>query len=161
MDVAIQKTVSTSQPMFARRMQPNKHKNKMHKGHYRPIEVIKEERSRSWYSSSAGKSSNPLRMFLWGLAVACWSLFFVLCPSSSTDVCLNKSKTKSVSIDANPEFCCVTTEFAILSLKRCRLKLNQFRARTRCHITYPMIFSSRVPFVIKRYTLTTFFCPMR
>ena len=89
-------------------------------------------------------------------------------PSADT---LNRSSTSPVFMDPNPAFCWVTTELATSNLNRCSLRPRHQLVR---HVlprpislsesdlvtpTHPMIFSSKVPLVISRYTLTTFFCP--
>ena len=56
------------------------------------------------------------------LHLALLFFFAAAAASSSSVVRLNRSKTRSVSMDAKPEFCWVTTELAMLSLKRCKLR---------------------------------------
>src|SRR5580658_7201083 len=91
---------------------------------------MKLERSNPWYSSSAGRSSNPCRTCFWltGLEDSFALFLAARAASSSSLVRLKRSKTRSVSIDANPEFCCVTMEFAMLSLNRCNLRERELES---------------------------------
>lgn len=85
--------------------------------------LIKDERSSPSYSSSGGNSSNPWRAFFCETGPFASRAFFLAAAaiSSSVVVRLKRSNTRSVSIESNPEFCCVTTELAMFSLKRCNL----------------------------------------
>lgn len=58
----------------------------------RPSELMKLEMSRSWYSSSPGRSSKPSRMFLCTPAPTAPSFSFFF-GSSSVDEWLNRSRT--------------------------------------------------------------------
>jgi hypothetical protein len=90
-----------------------------------PIEPIKLDKSKPSYSLSAGRSSSPANRFFWLTgplaSLATWVFFFAAVSSSSV-VRRKRSNTRSVSIEARPEFCWVTTELAMLSLKRWRLQ---------------------------------------
>lgn len=87
---------------------------------------MKAEKLSDSYSSSCGRSSNPSKTFLAvvGLLASASFRFCFAAGSSSSLVWRKRSRTRSVSIDPRPAFCWVTTEFAILSLKRWRLKIT-------------------------------------
>lgn len=92
-----------------------------------PREPKKAVKSKPSYSSS-GKSSKPSRRFFWLMGpLVCFALLAAAAASSSSLVRRKRSKTRSVSIDDNPEFCCVTTECAMLSLNRCSLNTSSVR----------------------------------
>lgn len=69
-----------------------------------------------------------------------------------------RSRIWSVPSESRFEFCWVTTEDAMLSLNRCKLSIVNDQLciaaysdnKENLRETYPMIFSSRVPLMIKR-----------
>jgi hypothetical protein len=78
-------------------------------------EAVKEARSRSPYSSSAGMSSSDSRIAFCDMG---WSDLAALAAGGGTSETWKRSRIWSVPREARSEFCWVTTEEAILSLKR-------------------------------------------
>lgn len=78
------------------------------------------------------KGTHPSKILLADTGPAAPPSFFLFPGSSSADT-LKRSSTSPVFILPNPAFCCVTTEEAILSLKRCRLGVRM-RHNDRCAV---------------------------